>query len=143
MFRPSIIAALVAVASSSLPSVGGAQDLSGSWRSTRDDVDVTIREWGPGCGPRPSSRHGSVGREATVRSTATSLSVDIGGRTLRSDRCWSDNRDVAVRSTSHPSPTRWTSTCSTPDGAALAERGTYTVSADDRRLTLRDETEYE
>ena len=144
MLRSPIIAALVAVAWSSVPSLGVAQDLSGSWRSTRDDVTVTIREWGPGCGPRPSSRNGSIGREATVRATATSLSVDIGGRTLRSDRCWSDNRDVAVRGASHPAPTRWVSTCSTPDGAALAEHATYTISAEgDRRLSLHDETEYE
>jgi hypothetical protein len=144
MIRPLFIAALAAAASTALPAAVAAQDLSGAWRSTRDDVEVTVREWGPGCGPRPSSRRGGIGREATVRATAASLSVDIGGRTLRSDRCWSDNRDVAVRSASHPSPTRWVSTCSTPEGAALAEHGTYTASAEgDRRLTLRDATEYE
>ncbi len=144
MLRSPIIAALVAVARFSAPSIGVAQDLSGSWRSTRDNVTVTVREWGPGCGPRPSSRSGSIGREATVRATTTSLSVDIGGRTLRSDRCWSDNRDVAVRSTAHPSPARWVTTCSTPEGASLAEHATYTISADgDRRLSLHDETEYE
>jgi len=144
MIRPPFIAALVAVASSVLPAPGVAQDLSGAWRSTRDDVDVTIREWGPGCGSRPSSRRGSVGREATVRAAGAGLSVDIGGRTLRSDRCWSDNRDVAVRGASHPSPTRWVTRCSTPDGAALGERATYTVSAEgSTRLSLRDETEYE
>jgi hypothetical protein len=144
MIRPPFIAALVAVASYALPATGGAQDLSGAWRSTRDDLDVTIREWGPGCGARPSSRRGSVGREATVRASGASLSVDIGGRTLRSDRCWSDNRDVAVRGASHPSATRWVTTCSTPEGAALGERATYTVSSEgNTRLSLRDETEYE
>lgn len=139
---PNVVTALAVV--SLLSRSGAAQDLSGSWRSTRDDVDVTVSEWGTACGPRPSSRHGSTGREATVRASGSDLGVDIGGRTLRTGRCWSDNRDVSVRTSAHPSPSRWVTTCSTAEGAALAERATYTVSAEgDRRLVLRDETDYQ
>ncbi len=126
-----------------VPAAVWSQDLAGTWRTTRDDLEVTVREWGEACGPRPSAHHGSPGRDVTVRESGGALVVDGGGHSTRTDRCWSDNRDVVLRSASHPSATRWLTSCSTPDGSALAERGTYTTRGEATTLSLRDETEYE
>ena len=140
--RPVVCAALgAAVCALSTPLA--AQDLAGTWRVTRDQVDVTVTEWGSACGPRPESHRNGTGREVSVRVEGDQLVIS-GGRTNRSNRCWSDNRDVSLVSATHPSATQWVVACSTPSSFALAERGTYTLTARDAtHLSFRDETRYE
>ncbi len=119
-----------------------AQGIAGTYRVSRDTISVTVREWGEGCGPRPSSQQRPTGQEVNVREEGSQLVVS-GGRTYRTDRCWSDNREVRPLVVAHAGR-RWTVSCATPETAALGERGTYTLSVvDANRLSFRDETVYE
>lgn len=140
--RKGFVLAGVLGATTTVSAVGAAQGLAGTFRTTRDEVTVTVRDWGEACGPRPSSQQLRTGREVTVRQEGSQL-VLSGARTYRTDRCWSDNRDVRALVQAAVG-NRWTVSCATPEGYALGERGTYTLTAvNSNRLSFRDETEYE
>ncbi len=142
--RPPHLTLATSLAALAGTSAAGAQDLAGTWRVTRDEVAVTVGEWGPNCGPRPTSRQTPPGREVTIRAEGEQLVISGGRTTYRSNRCWSDNREVVVVSASHPTPTRWLVTCSTPSASSLAESGSYRLEARDAtHLGFRDETRYE
>jgi hypothetical protein len=123
------------------PGVAFAQDLSGTYRVTTDQTTVQIPEWGSDCGPRPSSRTGNTGREATVTSDGAQLTIQDGRHRNRTDGCWSDNPRARRISASHTG-NRWTVICQTPDEDYQHEQGTYTITVDGARITMRESTEY-
>lgn len=141
MPRPVSLAPVL-LSSLCLAAPAAAQGVAGTYRITRDTVSVTVREWGEGCGPRPSSQQRPTGGEVNVREEGGQL-VLAGARTYRTDRCWSDNREVRPLVTAQAGR-RWTVSCATPESSALGEHGTYTLSVvDANRLSFRDETVYE
>ncbi|MEZ4394580.1 MAG: hypothetical protein R3A48_26200 [Polyangiales bacterium] len=112
-----------------------------TWRITRDRVEYSIAEWGPGCGPRPEDRSNATGREVTVRAVGEDLEFSTGGRRQRTDQCWSDNRSTEALAHARVGGT-WNVSCATPAGESLGERGTYTVTLEGDRISMRGETRY-
>lgn len=112
-----------------------------TWRLTRDRVDYSVEEWGAGCGPRPEDRSNATGREVTIRAVGGDLEISTGGRRQRTDQCWSDNRHTEALAHARVGNT-WNVSCGTPVGESLGERGTYTVTLDGDRLSMRGETRY-
>ncbi len=123
------------------PRSAAAQDLAGTYRVTTDQTTVQIPEWGSDCGPRPSSRTGNVGREATVTSDGSQLTIQDGRHRNRTDGCWSDNPSARRISASHTG-NRWSIVCQTPDSEYQHEQGTYTITVDGAHITMRESTEY-
>lgn len=132
----TIFAALVLA-----PSYASAQDLAGSYRVTRDSTAVTVPSWGADCGPRPSPQSGRTGQTVTVTADANNFEVQDGRRRRRSDGCWSENPSVRRITATHAG-SRWTVLCRTAESEYQQESGTYTLSADSGRISLRDESEY-
>lgn len=124
-----------------LPRVAAAQDLSGAYHVTQDQTTVQIPEWGTDCGPRPTSRSGINGREATITSDGGQFTVQDGRHRTRTDGCWSDNPLVRRISASHTG-TRWTVICQTADDNYQHEQGTYTIQVDGTHITMRESSEY-
>lgn len=131
----SVITVLAAPAGAQISAQGE------TWRITRDRVEYSIAEWGAGCGPRPEDRSNATGREVTVRAVGEDLEFSMGGRRQRTDQCWSDNRSTEALAHARVGGT-WNVSCATPAGESLGERGTYTVTLEGDRLSMRGETRY-
>lgn len=132
----SLSAVLAAASARAQPSAQGE-----AWRVTRDRVEYNVAEWGSGCGPRPEDRSNTTGREVTVRAVGGELEFVSGGRRQRTDQCWSENRHTEPLAHTRVGNT-WNVSCSTPAGESLGESGTYTVTLDGERITVRGETRY-
>jgi hypothetical protein len=114
----------------------------GAWRSGAERIEVTIRSWGADCGPRPQSSSSPGGATVQVTQEGDHL-VFRGGRTLRTDGCWSENRAVRRVSTSVQGGT-WRTVCRTPPGDSKVETGTYTLRANGAdALSFTDASEYD
>ncbi len=114
----------------------------GAWRTGAERVEVTIRSWGADCGPRPQSSSSPGGATVQITQEGDHL-VFRGGRTLRTDGCWSENRAVRRVSTSVQGGT-WRTVCRTPPGDSKGETGTYTLRANGAdALSFTDASEYD
>ncbi len=133
--------ALALLALAIAPRRAFAQDLSGTYRVVTDQTTVQIPEWGGDCGPRPTSRTGNTGREATVTADGSQLTIQDGRHRHRTDGCWSDNPHARRISASHTG-SRWTVICQTPDEDYQHEQGTYTIQVEGTRITMRESSEY-
>ena len=141
LYAPFLATTIALLVLAALPRVARAQDLSGTYHVTADQTTVQIPEWGSDCGPRPTSRTGTSGREATITSDGSQLSVTDGRHHTRTDGCWSDNPQVRRISASHTG-SRWTVICQTSDEDYQHEQGTYTIQAEATRITMRESSEY-
>lgn len=137
----SVLALLVLCSPTSAqePSV----DLSGSYRPSARDTRVEVTTWGQDCGPQPKNASEPGFGTVTVAQNGKHLVFTHGGRSFRTDACWSPNPMVRVVN-SVATPTRFRTECRTPEGDAKKERGVYTVSAPTRdSIELLEESDYD
>jgi len=141
----TLLIALCAVASGWVASPAPARadgPYDGAWRTGSERIEVSIRSWGADCGPRPQSSSSPGGATAQIAQEGDHL-VFRGGRTHRTDGCWSENRAVRRVSTSVQGGT-WRTVCRTAPGDSKGETGTYTLRANgEDTLAFTDVSEYD
>lgn len=104
-------------------------------------VEAQIGEWPDACGPRPASV--VLRAEGVVEIAESAGQLEIRGtRTRRTDRCWSENRNIQKVAASAQGNS-WRVVCRTPPAEPRAETSTVTITRLDASISAREETTYD
>lgn len=104
-------------------------------------VEAQVGEWPEACGPRPASV--VLRAEGVVEIAESNGQLEIRGtRTRRTDRCWSENRNVQKVAASAQGGA-WRVVCRTPPAEPRAETSTVTITRLDASISAREETNYD
>ena len=113
---------------------------AGEWQAGSTTVTVEVGSWGPDCPARPVDHTLPAQGSVSVRNQGDAL---LFGTDVRTDQCWSDNRDLRRVSTRY-SAGRWETLCRTSQRDSRRETGRYTVrESGPDRLIFTDRTEYD
>ena len=130
----------VGVAHAQSGGVNSASTWAGTWRAGPTSVAVSVGSWGPDCPARPTSHTLPATGTVSIRTDGDALLFSTGERT---DRCWSDNRDLR-RTSARFSGGRWETACRTSSRDSRRETGRYTLRGNGAdRLLFTDQTEYD
>jgi hypothetical protein len=131
---------LVLVAALCLPAPAFAQarpTLSGRWTATAMNERYSVGDWGPKCGPKPSSQ-GAPGGSVTIVQSGSELTISGAGRSYSTTNCW--EQAPGLRRVSHSaSPRGWSNRCTTADNDPRRATVVTTMSATDTAISF-DET---
>lgn len=138
----SSVALAFGLLGSTAPRARADTDMAGSWTAGTTSMKVSIESWGTDCGQRPSSSKSSGGGTVTVTTSGHHLTIDSGGRQIKTAKCWSHNPSMKRVSSSYLDGL-WTTVCKTPDNDPREEKGTYAIKAlTPNKLLYKDVSRY-
>lgn len=115
----------------------------GTWRAGATSTEVVVGSWGPDCGAPPRSTKSAGGGTVQLRREGTAIVLEAGGRTIRSNQCWSQNPGVRRVANTEQAGV-WTTTCATAANDPREEHGSYTLRLlPDGHLLYQDSSRYD
>lgn len=118
-----------------------APTLSGTWSATAMREQWNIGDWGPKCGPRPSSQ-ASPGGTVHITQQGNELLITGAGRSYSTTQCWEQYQ--GLQRVSHSAASRgWSNRCVTAPTDPRRATVITTISATDDRINFDETGQYQ